>query len=73
MKLDKDEIIFIRANADILENIFKKELTDMQEHVFDMPRGADRDFSLEFIKRWKLWISDIGLCSGETKTPDSNI
>ena len=73
MKLDKDEIIFIRANADILENIFKKELIEMRENVFAMPRGEDRDFSFEFIKRWKLWISDIGLCSGEPKEPDSNI
>lgn len=73
MKLNKDEIDFIRANSEILKDIFSRELKDMRENVFAMQRGEDRDFSFEFIKRWKLWLSDIGLCSGEPKKPDTDI
>ena len=73
MILDKSEGQFIKANQEILEQIFKKELEESKQLVFRLPAGQERDLQIEFIKKYEEWLLTIGICSQDVKQPDNNI
>lgn len=73
MKLSNTEIKFIKANKEILSNIFKNDLEETKEKVFNMPEGKERNLQIEFVKKYKEWLSNIGFCSHDAREPDTDI
>ena len=61
MKITNKERAFFKANKEVLESLFSKRIVDLQEDVFSMPSGADRDVKIEFIREFKDWLTTVKL------------
>jgi len=73
MDINSKEKAFFKGNKDVLESLFKKRIEDLQDLVFSMPAGKDRDLKIEFINEFKDWLVTVKIFGKrETRIKDNN-
>ena len=74
MRLNESQQKWIKFNAEILDSIFRPDLDDMKEEVFNMADSKSRNLKIEFINKYQKLLNQIGLIrDSKESTPESGI
>jgi hypothetical protein len=66
MKLDKNEIVFLKRNEQIIIKILEKRISDLKDQLLEVP-DEKRDTVINFIKEYKLGLGIIKeMCTDKT-------